>query len=216
MSFDYRDDSPLGLPPLQSVDLLASSWADPPRSEERGTILESQENLRWTYEMLRQMRRETIIDADGIVWEVLARRVGVSTSGAVGDPWTPYEVAGPKIAIRTGLINGTIIPTNANQEVIVPTTLTQFYLELTFSGHNLASARYAGAPAVPANPAPGADFPEKLYYRLFELKRLASGTIDWTSYRQFAKRNFSVASYVANITGEAPAYTVEYGIAFLE
>lgn len=214
MSFDLHDDHSVIPDPPESADIDAR-WATRPESRERGVVLESQDNLRVLADLVRGMRKETITDADGKLWEVLARRAGTDEVVS-NDPWTPYQVSDSRIGIRTGLINGTVIPINANTEVIVPSALTQFWLELSFVGHNLTSAKYGAGASVPTNPIPGATFPTKVYYRLFALKRKAAGGIDWESLVQYARRNFSVISYVANITGEAPEYSVEYGIAFVE
>lgn len=214
MPFDFQDDHSLSPPPLDSADIDAG-WADRRMPPERGVIHESQENLRWLADLVRGMRKEILVDANGRAWEVLARKVG-NTDSDLGDPWTPRELTAGRIAIRTGLINGTIIPANANLEFVVPATLTHYWLELSFSGHLLTGAAFDSGAAVPANPAPNGTFPARVYYRLFQLKRNSAGGIDQASYVQYARRNFSVASYVANITGRAPEYTVHYGIAFLE
>ena len=166
--------------------------------------------------LLAGLDKITIPGADGRKYDVIGRAAGLNEVVTNFDPWTPYEVSKGVVAIRTGTVNGTVIPLNANQEFTVPGGLTDYYLEIALTGLNVSSVSYATAVSgsVPANPAPGETFPDAVRVLLFTLQSTA-GSINWSTYAQYRSQSLSIASYVAEITGSAPEYTVKYGIVIL-
>lgn len=85
--------------PRESLDIDAP-WAQLTRPLDRASLVEARANIETIRGFLAGMRLETITDANGTVWNVMARRAGVSEAPVGRQLWRIAIETAPTLSIR--------------------------------------------------------------------------------------------------------------------
>ena len=159
--------------------------------------------------------RSPLNSSSEIILESTGGRGGPSR-GALKYVWTPFSGDEGAIRIRTGVVNGTYLPTNAASEfTLAGTGTTYFWLQANLIAGALISVEYDYGTEAPEQPeAEEGVHPTVVYQLLFSIDH-EDGVVDLASVNQFVWQSLGLANFVREISGTAPDFDVTYHMLFL-